>query len=205
MSHLKKTPSLSLDMNMCLSGPAEPSKTINSDNAAVSNIATSYSHIPNNKPIRGMRNDKDNVSIAGNCDKRIITASGVYSHKRRRQFSRDQINHEQTSLVVDTSRSSHNYQSDSKEVTAANNLFASCHNPSNERVVGEKAKLYSEECETESEAVIPLPDENNDYDPVMEKAARIIAEMETCLNDMHMITVKNAILMDSLVMVGIDL
>ena len=42
----------------------------------------------------------------------------------------------------------------------------------------------------------------SEFDLIMEEAAQLIGEAESCLDEMRMIQVKNAILMDSLVMTG---
>lgn len=42
----------------------------------------------------------------------------------------------------------------------------------------------------------------SEFDLIMAEAARLIGEAESCLDEMRMIQVKNAILMDSLVMIG---
>ncbi len=44
--------------------------------------------------------------------------------------------------------------------------------------------------------------EVSEFDTIMDETSKLIGEAETCLDEMRMIQVKNAILMDSLVMVG---
>lgn len=201
MSQLGRFPSL--NMNMCLSGVSPSLSTmINSENTAASHVSNASAYASNNKPYRGIRYDKEHVSIVGSSGKSGMTTGSVVNHKRQRPC--EGISHEPASSVVENScKSSYNHQGGGNEAISANVSCCTKDNISKEILGGEKkTKLYSDEYERKSESFISLRDEDDVHDPVTEKAAKIIAELDACLNDMLEITVKNAILMDSLVMVG---
>ena len=69
----------------------------------------------------------------------------------------------------------------------------------------ESSKPYFDKAEDGDRGGTYLHEYRNGCDPVMEQAVIITAELEGCLDDLRYIEVQNAMLMDSLVTIGVEL